>query len=63
MAEARLLDVLRELKGNRITVHIDGNLKVAGMLDQVESDFIVLEDKFVVPIARIGYITKSESAL
>ena len=63
MAGAKLIDLLSQLKGTRVIVHIDGNLKVAGVLDDVESDYVVVEEKFIVPMARIGYVARSTAAL
>ena len=59
MPEARLIDLLTRLKGKQVTVHISDGLKVAGVLDDVQADYIVVEEKFIVPIARIGYIAKA----
>ncbi len=59
MIDGRLVDKLLELEGNQVTVYILGEQKVAGELTEVCLDHIVVEDKFFVPIASIGYIAKS----
>ena len=59
MIDGRLVDKLIELEGTQVTVYILGEQKVAGELTEVCLDHIVVEDKFFVPIASIGYVAKS----
>ena len=59
MAEGKMVEKLMELQGTTVTVYILGDQKVAGELTEVCADYIVVEDKFFVPIASIGYLARS----
>ncbi|MBI4431334.1 MAG: hypothetical protein HY587_06455 [Candidatus Omnitrophica bacterium] len=59
MTEGKMVDMLSGLQGTQVTVYVLGELKVAGELTKVCSDYIIVEDKFFVPIANIGYVARS----